>query len=82
MKFEISTPVTSLDVESLPDSTRRADALVLLAPQSTENAGTGIIAFRGEPWTNAFYTDGVFTTSQHYLVEPGIAPQLPLDAIA
>ncbi|HEY6346107.1 MAG TPA: TonB-dependent receptor [Bryobacteraceae bacterium] len=82
MKFEISTPVTSLQVQSLPDSTRRADALVLLAPQATENVATGIIAFRGEPWTNAFYTDGDFTTSTHYLVKPGIAPQLPQESIA
>ncbi|HLH42222.1 MAG TPA: carboxypeptidase regulatory-like domain-containing protein, partial [Bryobacteraceae bacterium] len=81
-EHEVAHLVTQPDMDALPSSARRADPLVALAPGVAQNPATGVLAVRGEPFTNAFLTDGAFTTSQHYLDKPGIAPQLTQDQIS
>ncbi len=79
---DLSLSLSRREVEALPTADRRLESLVQLAPASTGNPATGVLAFRGEPWTNAFFTDGVFATPTHYIQQPGIAPQLPQDAVS
>jgi hypothetical protein len=79
-KHAVSDLVTQGQIETLPDRDRRVDTMVLLSPAVTQNPNTGIIAFRGEPATSAFLTDGGYTVDTHFFQLPGLAPQLPLDS--
>lgn len=79
-KHAVSDLVTQGQVESLPDRDRRVDTMVLLSPGVTQNPNTGVIAFRGEPATTGFLTDGGYTVNTHYFQTPSLAPQLPLDS--
>ncbi|MBV8843562.1 MAG: TonB-dependent receptor [Bryobacterales bacterium] len=80
-KYSVSQSITPRDVETLPTATRRMDPLVLTSPATTEDSSSGIIAFRGEPFTTAVFTNGAYTTNTYFLQKPGLAPHLTQDAI-
>jgi len=77
----ISTLVTGNQFDSLPFFMRRVDAAVLLAPAVTTNPTTGELSFRGSPYANAFFTDGLLTTDIFNPYQPGIANYLAPDAL-
>ena len=81
VKFELSTVVSAGQIDTLPVDDRRVDSLVPLAPAATE-APSGILAFRGEGFTNAFLTDGVLGSNTYFYRSSGIAPFVTQDAIS
>ncbi len=80
-KNVISMNVTPEQLESLPSPSRVLSQFVLLAPAVTEEPRTGVIAFHGEKFTNSVLVDGNDATNTYVYSQPGIAPQLPLDAV-
>src|SRR5580704_10977480 len=81
VKFDLSSAVTQQEIGALPVRQRQVDSLVLLAPAVTDDA-SGILAFRGEPFTNALLADGVLASNTFFLQKPGIAPQVTQDAVS
>ena len=77
-----STLTTTAQVDGLPSNGRVLDKFVLLAPAVNEDRPSGVLAFRGEAFTNSFLTDGNDTTNTYYLRKPGIAPQITPDAVS
>lgn len=70
------------ELERLPTSGRRLDQLVLLAPAvATSLAQPGLMVTRGLPFSNLALTDGVDTTDNYFVEKPGIAGQVPQDAV-
>lgn len=65
-KTDVSTVVDSREVMDLPINGRRVDSFVLLNPGVTNDAGFGLVTFRGNVGGNLFLTDGVDTTNQFY----------------
>jgi outer membrane receptor protein involved in Fe transport len=80
-KFEMSTVTTPQEVDSLPASERRIDALAPLAPGVDTSAKPGELVFRGERFPNTSLTDGVLTTSTYYFHPPILPATLPREAI-
>ncbi len=78
----VSAPITQGQVDTLPSYGRRLETLALLAPGVSENSASGALAFLGEPFLNAFLTDGISSTNTYYLQKPGIAPQIAQDSVA
>jgi hypothetical protein len=78
----ISTLITRTQLDNLPFNMRRLDAPVLLAPALTSDPGTGVLVFRGGPFVNGFFTDGLLTTNRFNPNQPGIADQVAPDAVA
>lgn len=78
----VSTLVTSTQLNNLPFNMRRLDAPVTLAPTVTTDPTTDVLVFRGAPFANAFYMDGMVTTNQYNPRQVGIANQLAPDALA
>jgi hypothetical protein len=80
-KTGVSAPVTLQQVDNLPNSGRTLDTLVLLAPAVSQDRSSGVLAFRGESFSNSMLTDGNDTTNNFYFRKPGIAPQVSEDAV-
>ena len=78
-KTSVAALVNDDQLVNLPTFNRRLDSLILLAPSVTQG-NSGILAFRGEPFTNAFLVDGIDTTNRYFLSNVGIAPFLSQDA--
>ncbi len=81
VKFDLSAPVSAAQVDALPTDDRRTDSLAALAPAASQ-APTGVLAFRGEGFTNAFLLDGVLASNTYFYRIPGIAPYITQDAVA
>jgi hypothetical protein len=81
-KNVISSSVTPLQIDSLPNRSRTLDPYVLLGPAVTQNEQTGVIGFRGEQFTNSVLLDGNDVTTTYYYNQPVIAPQVPVDAVS
>lgn len=62
----VDSNVNQRQIMDLPINGRRVDSFVLLTPGVTNDAGFGLVSFRGNPAGNAFLTDGVDTTNQFY----------------
>ena len=62
-KLGIGTLMTRAEVDALPASERRLDALVSLVPAVSVNPASGQVAFAGVASSNAFVTDGIVTTN-------------------
>lgn len=65
-KTDVSTLVDNREVMDLPINGRRVDSFVLLGAGVTNDAGFGLMTFRGNAGGNVFLTDGVDTTNQFY----------------
>ena len=72
-KISVSTTIDDQQLFDLPTQNQQLDALVLLAPAVVE-APDGTLIFRGEPWRNVFYLDGISVTSNYFAHTLGIAP--------
>ncbi|MGA2270992.1 MAG: carboxypeptidase regulatory-like domain-containing protein [Bryobacteraceae bacterium] len=78
----VSTLVGRPQIDGLPTSDRRLDELALLAPAVSTDGSLGAMAFHGHAFANSFLTDGLSTTNNYYFFQrPGIANQLPQDAV-
>jgi hypothetical protein len=78
----VSTLVSRAQIDGLPSNHRRLDDLVLLAPTVSTDSALGAIAFQGLPFLNSFLVDGISTANTYYFLQrPGIANQLPQDAV-
>jgi hypothetical protein len=80
-KTGVSAPVSPEQVDALPNSGRVLDNFVLLAPAVNQERSSGVLAFRGESFTNSLLTDGSDTTNSFYFRKPGIGPQVSGDAV-
>ena len=80
-KFNLSSFVSQRQLVNLPDTARRLEDPILLAPAVTQGVGTGTLSFRGEGGTNAFMTDGQLTTNTFFYQTTAIAPQLTPDML-
>ncbi len=78
----ISTLVTNEQLQTLPFGDRRLDAPIQLAPTVTVNPTTQVLVFRGAPFANAFFLDGLLTTLYFNPFQPGIANQVAPDSVA
>ena len=77
-----SDVVTTDELDRFPASGRRLDSLVALAPAVTTALSLpGVMVARGLPLSNIALTDGVDTTNNYFLEKPGIAGQVPQDAV-
>ena len=65
-KTDVSTLVSTDEIENLPINGRRVDAFVLLSPGVTNDASFGLLSFRGTAGGNIFLTDGIDTTNTFY----------------
>ena len=81
VKFELSSVVSPPQVDALPIDDRRVDPLAALAPAVSE-APTGILAVRGESFTNAVLLDGLLASNTYFYQVPSLAPYISQDAIA
>jgi hypothetical protein len=81
VKFDLSAPVSATQIDTLPTDDRRVDPLVPLAPAAAETP-SGVLAFRGEGFTNAFLADGVLGSNTYFYRSPGVAPFVTQDAIS
>jgi hypothetical protein len=68
------------DIEDLPSNSRLLDNFALLAPYSARDEATGEVTFDGIKSSNAFFLDGVLTTSTYFGQRPGIANNVSQDA--
>jgi hypothetical protein len=66
VKPDVSGLVDSKQILDLPINGRRVDNFVLLMPGVTNDAGFGLLTFRGLPGGNSFLTDGIDTTNEFY----------------
>ena len=80
-KFNTSSSVSRRQLDTLPNSARRLDDSILLAPLTTEDRPTGALIFRGQGGTNAFMTDGQLTTNTYFYQTSNIAPQFTPDLV-
>lgn len=78
----IENTFSAAEIETLPSRNRDPNTLVPLAPDVVQNEQSGILAFRSEPGTNAFFTDGIWTTNQYWYDRPTLFPAAPQDAVA
>ena len=65
-KTDVSGVVDSAEILDLPINGRRVDSFVLLQPGVTNDAGFGLLTFRGTTAGNSFLTDGIDTTNNFY----------------
>jgi hypothetical protein len=65
-KTDVSGVVDARMIADLPINGRRVDSFVLTQPGVTNDAGFGLLSFRGTAGGNSFLTDGVDTTNQFY----------------
>jgi hypothetical protein len=72
-KMSVSALVNDDQLFALPTVALQLDPLVLLAPGVVESPA-GVLVFRGESFRNVFLMDGVSTTNNYFLNNPGIAP--------
>ena len=81
-KTDVSTLVTSQQVESLPTPARRVDPLVLLAPTANQDPTSGQAQFYAGAFPKTVFLDGADVTNHFYAAgNPlGIEP-VPQDAI-
>ncbi|HUI55394.1 MAG TPA: carboxypeptidase regulatory-like domain-containing protein [Bryobacteraceae bacterium] len=80
-KTGLSALVTAEQLNGLPTNGRLLDTLILLAPAVTESA-SGVLAFRGELFTNSFLLDGIDVTNSYFLNRRDIAPYVPQETVA
>jgi hypothetical protein len=81
VKFELSSVVSPAQVDALPVDDRKMEPLAALAPAVSE-APTGILAARGENFTNAALLDGVLASNTYFYQVPMLVPFITQDAIA
>lgn len=75
--FGLATTFTDAEVEALPSRNRDVNELVPLAP-----GVTAPMAFRSEPATIAFITDGILTTNTFYFQRPSPGPAITQEAVS
>ena len=81
-KTGTSEQMSPREVDLLPTSSRRLDDLIPLAPAvTTSESQPGFIATRGLPFSSAMFFDGLYTTNGYFVQEPGVARQVPQDAV-
>src|SRR3984957_9299148 len=80
VKFDLSTTLSAAQVDTLPTNDRRLESLVPVAPAAAE-APSGVLAFRGEGFTNAFLVDGLLASNTYFYRTPGIGPLVTQDAV-
>ncbi len=78
----LSAGISAAQAQETPNSGRRLDALVPLAPMvSPAESLPGVWVFHGVPFSNLSLTDGLLTTNMYFPVKPGIANHLAEDAV-
>ena len=83
-KSGVTDLLTQEQIDDLPINGRRADTFVLLTPAVTADGTFGLVSFRGISSTNAFLTDGNYTTNSFYMENAGrtrISTQISADAV-
>ncbi len=84
-KTEVSSLISTAQIDSLPINGRRADELVLLSPGVVPDQTTGEVAFHGVPSGNLFLLDGVDITQQWFIQNAGgdtsILSNISMDAV-
>ena len=83
-KTDVSTVVSSQQIQELPINGRRVDSFVLLTPGVTNDATFGLLTFRGVAGNNSFLLDGNDNTEQFYDENAGrtrIQSQVSADAV-
>src|ERR1035437_1128622 len=80
-KTGLSALITEGQLAGLPVNGRLVDNLVLLPPAVSMEANTGVVAFRGQTYTNSVLLDGINITNGFYPRETGVAPFLGLDSL-
>lgn len=68
------------EVQSTPSAERSVDALAATAPGVTQSPVTGVLYPYAQPLSNSVMIDGIYTTRTHWLLQPRIEPDLPLDS--
>jgi hypothetical protein len=83
-KTDVSTVVSTQQIQELPINGRRVDSFVLLTPGVTNDATFGLLTFRGVAGNNSFLLDGNDNTEQFYDENAGrtrIQSQVSADAV-
>jgi len=74
--------ITPQQVDTTPNSGRRLETLVPLAPAATMAVSApGELVFHGVPYAPLFLTDGVSTTTNYFLTRSGTPNPLAEDAV-
>jgi len=81
VKNDLSTLVTTQQIDNLPSSNRRIDPLAQLDPLAGIDHRTGGIMLTAQPASNLTVTDGVVTTNTYYASPRALANQLTLDSV-
>ena len=83
-KTDVSTVVSTQQIQDLPINGRRVDSFVLITPGVTSDATFGLLTFRGVAGNNSFLLDGNDNTEQFYDENAGrtrIQSQVSADAV-
>jgi hypothetical protein len=83
-KSGVTDVITQEQIDSLPINGRRADTFALLTPAVVADGTFGLVTFRGISASNAFLTDGNYTTNSYYMENAGrtrISTQISQDAV-
>jgi hypothetical protein len=81
-KAGTSEPVTAQEVELLPASGRRLDELAPVAPAvSAAESQPAVLVTRSLPFSNALFTDGIYTTNNYFVQPKALGRPLPQDAV-
>lgn len=80
--YALGRTLSEAAVDTLPSPDRDLSNLALLAPGVAIDYATGILAFHGEPTTNAYWTDGILTTNTYFYNRPPVAPPVTQEAIS
>jgi hypothetical protein len=83
-KSGVSQVIDTQQIDNLPINGRRADTFALLTPAVVADGTFGLITFRGISASNAFLTDGNYTSNSFYMENAGrtrISTQISQDAV-
>lgn len=83
-KSGVSDVITQEQIDGLPINGRRADTFALMTPAVVADGTFGLITFRGISASNAFLTDGNYTSNSYYMENAGrtrISTQISQDAV-
>ncbi|GEM_PF-1059438 len=78
----VENTFSAVELDALPAAGRDPGSLVPLAPAAVENFQSGVLAFRSDSGTTAYYTDGILTSNLFFYNQPPVAPAVPLDSLA
>lgn len=78
--YALERTVSEDEMLTLPTPDRNLNALAPLAIGVAQDPATGILAFHGEPTTNAYWTDGILTTNTFFYNRPPVAAAVTEEA--